>query len=96
VRRGEKLTSFWECSFLTRRWMLLDGTSLRSRLRYVVEHAVGTSAMINIAVSLPGLSHSVCVSGPIPVYTGLSLRHGIAEGPEMPKGFVGDDADRVR
>jgi hypothetical protein len=76
--------------------MLLDGTSLRSRLRYVVEHAVGTSAMINIAVSLPGLSHSVSVSGPILVYTGLP-RHGITEGSKMPKvPFVGDDAGRVR
>ena len=55
MRRGEKLTSFWECSFLTRRWMLLDGTSLRSTLRYVEELAVGRSVMIiNIAVSLPG------------------------------------------
>ena len=67
--------------------MLLDGTSLRSRLRYVVKHAVGTSVMVtNIAVSLPGHSHSVSVSGPILVYTGLM--------PKVP--FVGDDAGRVR
>ena len=55
--------------------MLLDRTRLRSRLRYVEERPVGTSVMINITVDLLGLSRSVSISGPILVYTGISLRY---------------------
>jgi len=43
-------------------------------LHYVEEHAVGTSVMINTTAGLLGLRYSVSISGPILVYTGVSLQ----------------------